>query len=80
MATLAERWFAQGEAKGKAEGKAESVIDILRNRFSTTPADLDAAIRAVSDLERLNTLLGHAVSCENLDEFRHRLADPGCPR
>ena len=84
MATLSERWFAQGKteglAEGKAEGKAESVIDILRKRFTATPADLDAAIREVSDLERLNILLGHAVCCKDIDEFRHVLADPGCPR
>jgi hypothetical protein len=45
---------AEGEAKGKAEGKAEAILRLLQLRFGNLPPELVAAVRATTDLARLD--------------------------
>ena len=69
---------AEGEAKGKAEGeakgKADALLHVLERRFARgVPTDLEAFIRATTDLERLDRWLDQSIEAGSLDEFQ-RLA------
>ncbi len=66
--------FKRGKAEGKAEGKADALLHVLARRFSNAvPADLEALIRATTELERLDRWLDLAFEAASLDEFQ-RLA------
>ncbi|HVA65512.1 MAG TPA: Rpn family recombination-promoting nuclease/putative transposase, partial [Elusimicrobiota bacterium] len=73
-----KRGKAEGEAKGKAEGeakgKADALLHVLERRFARgVSTDLEAFIRAATDLERLDRWLDLAFEAGSLDEFQ-RLA------
>jgi hypothetical protein len=57
--------------RGKAEGKAESLLKVLHLRFAATvSADLERAIRDITDHTQLNPLLDAALDASSLEEFR----------
>jgi len=73
-----KRGKAEGEAKGKAEGeakgKADALLHVLGRRFAHgVPTELEALIRATTELERLDRWLDLAFEAGSLDEFQ-RLA------
>jgi hypothetical protein len=64
-------WQAIAEKRGKAEGKAEWLLRVLQRRFaSVVPADLEAAIRGISEQAQLDPLLDAALAADSLDDFR----------
>lgn len=65
MPTLVENWVAQGETKGKAE----SILLVLTTRFLSVPDSLEARVKAIKDVERLDELTRQAASCTSLEEF-----------
>ena len=74
-----QEWMAMGEAKREARGKIEgelnsridSLLGVLAIRFPPgAPADLEAAIRSMSDREQLRSCLFNAVKADSLDAFR----------
>jgi hypothetical protein len=58
--------FAEGEVKGQVR----SLLRVLRARFGTLPADLEAAIQAQSDLAQLDLWLDAASTATTLTDFR----------
>ncbi|HUY31422.1 MAG TPA: hypothetical protein VMV69_01475 [Pirellulales bacterium] len=66
--------FKRGEAEGEAKGKADALLHVLERRFARgVSTDLEAFIRAATDLERLDRWLDLAFEAGSLDEFQ-RLA------
>jgi hypothetical protein len=59
-------WMAEGEARGKTE----SLLEVLALKFGVLPSELEAGIRANSDLATLRVWLASAVSADTLDGFR----------
>lgn len=60
-------WMAEGEVRGELRGKLTMLLRFLRSRFGPIPADLEAAIRAVTDpalLEQWADLVGTAPSLQ----------------
>ena len=63
-----------GFKRGKAEGKADALLHVLERRFAHgVPANLEAVVRAATDLERLDRWLDMAFEAGSLEEFQ-RLA------
>ena len=58
-----------GKAIGRAEGKAEAVLLVLRAKFKRIPKEIEEAIRQMTDLIALESLLVHTVHSETLEEF-----------
>lgn len=74
-----EAWRREGRAEGLAEGMALGMLearraDVLRAlqmRFQVVPpAELIAAVRAASDLNRLSRWFDTAVTAPSLEVFR----------
>ena len=77
--TLAEQFrqegLQKGLQKGRQEGRQEGEIvsrrqalrDVLEARFGEVPAGLLEALRAVSDVQRLEKLLKYAAVCTDLE-------------
>ncbi len=70
---ILEEGRAEGEARGEARGKAEEARRILlllgRDQFGAPPANVQAALDALDDvnrLEQLNVRLKHAASWQEL--------------
>jgi hypothetical protein len=62
---------AEGVAKGEAKGEANALLRLLAKRFPPgAPADLTAAIRADTNLERLRNWFDLALTADSLDAFR----------
>lgn len=61
----------KGEAKARAEERAESVLRLARKTFTEPiPAPLAAAIRACTDLEKLDRWLDALETAASLHEFQ----------
>ncbi len=69
MATVAEQWMAQGEAKGKAEGKAQSVLAVLEARGLAVNAAQRARVLGCADIEVLDGWVCKAVSVKTTAEL-----------
>jgi hypothetical protein len=68
-------WIAEGEAKGKTsgklEGEASALLRVLAGRFPPgATAEMQAAIRAATDLPRLEGWLDVAATADSLEAFR----------
>lgn len=58
----------EGKTEGKIEGKIEAVLDILSN-IATVPPTLQEKIQAVTDLDKLTSLLKLAAKVHSIEEF-----------
>ncbi len=47
----------KGELKGQASARQQAVLDVLSERFGVVPAEMEAEIRAVSDVLQLQNAL-----------------------
>ena len=63
-------WQSEARAEGKAEGQATALIAVLEARFQSVATELVDAIRSISDLRRLSTLVPLAAKAASLDQFR----------
>ena len=62
-----QEWIEMGEAKGEAN----ALLRLLAKRFPPgAPADVTAAIRADTNLERLRNWFDLALTADSLDAFR----------
>jgi hypothetical protein len=65
-----EEWMLeQGEAKGQLRAKREALRDLLEERFGPLPEEVAQRIEAITDLDRLRSLLRQAVHVQSLDEL-----------
>ncbi len=65
-----ERGLREGKQAGQREAKAGALLRILRRPPLSLPADLEQAVRAITDLPRLDAALDAALAASSLDEFR----------
>ena len=73
-ATAKKERIAEGIAIGKAEGVTEGVakgkaLAIPGTRFNKVPRKIEKAIRSITDLIVLESLVEHAKASKSLDEF-----------
>jgi hypothetical protein len=61
-------------AEAVAEAMHKSILGLLQRRFGATPSDIEVALRAVLDEDRLAELNATAGTCLDLDAFRKALA------
>ena len=74
LLTAAEiRGEARGEVRGEARGEVRGLLAVLRGRFGSVPEDLQQQIRAMTDADQLEMLLGAAGVVPDLGAFRARL-------
>lgn len=70
----------EGAIEGKIEGRIEQGRNTLQLLFShklgPIPTDVDAAIRAIDDPERINTILAHFIKINDWDALRQYLVVP----
>ena len=67
---VAVEFLAKGKAEGEAKGKASTILQIVGDRFSDVPDDIMGAVQEISDIGRLDSLVHHALRCQDLNEFR----------
>lgn len=67
------RGLKRGEQIGRVLGAQEEVLENLTLAYGGVPAEVDAAVRAVTDLARLRALNRAAITASSLDEFRQQL-------
>jgi hypothetical protein len=60
----------EGRAEGRLEERASAIITVLEQRFGAVPEEAANAIRACSDLAKLQEWLTASVHAESLDAFR----------
>jgi hypothetical protein len=69
-----EEWMAEGEArgevKGEIRGKAGMLLRLLRSQHGPIPADLEAAVRAVTDPATLDQWGDLLLTSPTLAAFR----------
>ena len=79
-------WIKEGKMEGKAEGKAEGQLEATRaNLFQVTqarfhtplPADVTAAMEAITDPTELSRWLVAAATAASLDAFRQAVGLDG---
>jgi hypothetical protein len=86
--TIFEEKYYEGKAEGKLEGKAEGklegqaetltefkngVINVLRTRFHTVPKRVAIAIREMTDITAIQSLIVDAAVCQSMKEFEKTL-------
>lgn len=60
-------------AELRAERTHEDILRFLTARFSPVPAEVEVALKAIYDMDRLDELVGWAAICPDLAAFRSRL-------
>jgi hypothetical protein len=63
-------WMAEGETRGEIKGKVGILLRVLRARFGAVPGELEASIRAQTDLAQLDRWADAAAIAPTLDDFR----------
>lgn len=61
---------ARFDTKDEARGRATTLLELLTEKFGSSPADLETAIRGTTDLERLRAWTSAAIKPPTLEEFR----------
>ncbi|GHT46521.1 hypothetical protein FACS189454_07800 [Planctomycetales bacterium] len=73
VATEKPKWIAEGRVEGKAEGAALSVQSVLNARFHTVTSKVQKQLSAITDVSRLENLVGQAAVCPSLKDFEKLL-------
>jgi hypothetical protein len=63
------QWEARGEARGEAKGARNTVLRQGRKRFGPAPAGVEAAIRAISDPNRLDQIADRVLDATSWDDL-----------
>ncbi|MDR3111031.1 MAG: Rpn family recombination-promoting nuclease/putative transposase [Planctomycetaceae bacterium] len=78
MSTLYELWTAEGRAEGEARGEvrgaALSVQSVLNARFHTVTPKVQKQLSAITDVSKLENLVGQAAVCPTLKDFEKLLS------
>ena len=69
---IVNEWIAQGEAKGRAEGRITALLELLSDKFTTVPPEVETAIRGTTALDRLRAWAATAAKAASLDDFRQQ--------
>lgn len=60
----------QGKLEGKIEGKIEVLLSLLPKKLGPMPLEIEASIRKLSDIERINFLLNHLWDVHDWQEIK----------
>ncbi|MDR2642634.1 MAG: hypothetical protein LBC74_07560 [Planctomycetaceae bacterium] len=52
-----------------AENVILNILTVLKVRFGSVPIQLQNQLSTIADVERLNALIVHAVTCQSFDGF-----------
>jgi hypothetical protein len=66
---LLEPLIQKGKSDGAFAAKADAIISVLTERFETPPRKLQAKIRNVRSIEKLDELIRFAATCVSIGEF-----------
>jgi hypothetical protein len=71
-------WVAEGRTEGRTEGRAEgqalSIQSVLNARFHTVTPKVQKQLSAITDVSRLENLVGQAAVCPTLKDFEKLLS------
>lgn len=73
MLTLFEEAELKGKAEGVAIGQTKSILQVLKNRFESTPSTIEKKLSKITSLEKLTILLERALYCESIKSFSKSL-------
>jgi hypothetical protein len=65
---IVNEWIAQGEAKGRVT----ALLELLADKFTTVPPEVETAIRGTTAQDRLRAWAATAAKAANIDEFRQQ--------
>jgi hypothetical protein len=68
------KWVAEGRAEGEARGAALSVQSVLNARFHTVTPKVQKQLSAITDVSKLENLVGQAAVCPTLKDFEKLLS------
>ncbi|MEK7729589.1 MAG: PD-(D/E)XK nuclease family transposase [candidate division KSB1 bacterium] len=63
----------EGKIEGRLEGKIEDLLLLFAQKLGPVPNDLEAGLRSVHDLERIQTLLAHFININDWETLRKHL-------
>ncbi len=66
---LYQKWMAENSR----ETTQANILRVLRVRHGEVPEVVAVQVRSISDREKLEETLDHAVVCENFADFRNRI-------
>lgn len=66
---IGEMLLERGAERGARAKAQQAVLTVLTARLGAVPPELDARIRQVSDLDRLDALLSAAATANSLQDF-----------
>jgi hypothetical protein len=61
--------FVELETKGKVTGLQNIVLRRVHKKFTKAPERIEATIRKISDLSKLDSLIDYIFESQTLDEF-----------
>jgi len=64
----------EGKAKGRIEGKIETLLLLFSQKLGPIPAEIEAAIRALNDIERIRAILAQFMQINNWEELQKILS------
>ncbi len=76
MLDIIELAMEKGEEKGLKKGREsmqELILDTIFDSFGNLPSDMIEKIKSISHLEILKRILGQAIKCKDIKQFREIL-------
>jgi hypothetical protein len=70
---MVKSYFEEIEERGGARYKADTVWRGLHRKFAKAPKRIETAIRQISDLSKLDSLMDYVIDSRTLDEFEAAL-------
>ena len=67
---VVNEWIAEGQAKGRLDEAVTLAVAVCEAKFGSLPAEVEAKIRATSDLTQLHAWVTQAATAATLDAFR----------
>jgi len=71
--TVVNEWIAEGEVRGEAKRARTTILRLGQKRFGPVPPGIEAAIRAITDLDRLELFADRVLDATSWDDL---LASP----
>ena len=65
--------YREAVEAGEVKGEMKALLMILIQRFGNIPKKLQEQLQKTESIEKLNTLLGSAIACASLDEFKAQM-------
>ena len=73
IGTLFKEYKEQGKIEGKIEAGRESLLVIFPQKLGPMPAEIESAIRALNDLNRMRNIVAHFMEINNWQQLQQYL-------